>query len=92
MRYAVARDVAWHAHRVPGEAFPTVYAMACPDGQPYVLAGTSALIWQALVDGEVGLVGTLAGEFDQDPDVVAAAIEQLMSDLAASGLVTPRDR
>ena len=58
MRYAVARDVAWHAHRVPGEAFPTVYAMACPDGQPYVLAGTSALIWQALVDGEVGLVGT----------------------------------
>ena len=86
MRYRVPENVAWvaGAETVPDD--PRIYASLVPDGEPAVLEGVAALVWEVAASGEdvVPEVAALAG---RPIDAVAEDVQRFLDDLVALGLL-----
>lgn len=86
--WRVHPDVAW----LYGADFlhndHAVYAMVVPDGEPLVLGGSAAMVWEAaLNDGDtVELVAWASGA---DPAEIAPHVAAFLFDLVARGLLIP---
>ena len=86
MRYWVPENVAWVAgvETVPDD--PRIYASVVPDGEPAVLEGFAALVWDVAASGE-DVVPEVAALTGQPTDAVAEEVQRFLDDLVALGLL-----
>ena len=82
--YAVPARVAFVVSRTE----PTqVFLMPLPDGPPFVLKDTAAMIWVLAADGETDVPTAVGEVVDLPRDQVAADVESYLDDLVAKGLL-----
>ena len=64
-----------------------VFLMHLPDGPPFVLKGSAALIWLAAADAEPDVAAAVAAAVGLPRGEVVAEVEGYLAELVAKGLL-----
>ena len=76
---------------VPETEAPQVFLMHLPDGPPFVLKDTAAVIWMLAADEEGDVAGAVGHVVGLPRDEVVDEVERYLADLVAKGLLASRE-
>ncbi len=69
------------------DAGPVIFLLLLPDGDPFVLRGSAALIWLAAADGEVDVAGAVARSVGSPRADVVDDVDNYLDELVTRGLL-----
>ena len=72
---------------VPQTDATQVFLMALPDGPPFILTDTAAVIWVLAADGAMDVAGAVGDVVGVPRETIATEVEQYLQDLVRKGLL-----
>ena len=73
---------------VPEADTTQAFLMALPDGPPFILTDTAAVIWVLAADGESDVAGAVGDVVGVPREAIDTEVEQYLEDLVSKGLLS----
>lgn len=73
---------------VPQTDATQVFLMVLPDGPPFILSDTAAVIWVLAADGETDVAGAVGDVVGVPREAIVTEVEEYLQDLVTKGLLS----